>query len=116
MLAARVVFVSLEDLGNDQTSEERRPILQPVFYPRLVPDAELYCVLFRQISLSLHGHILDSGRLLSRCLRSVFSVFFDMLLRPFMSAVTTLVQVLELFNINDHRFALMDDEGSVGWA
>src|SRR6266571_2679358 len=53
-------------------------------------------------------------RLFSRCLRSVFSVFFEMLLRPFMPAVATLVQVLELFNINDHRFALMESEGSIG--
>jgi len=30
--------------------------------------------------------------------------------------VATLAQVLELFNINDHRFALVDHEGSKGWA
>ena len=37
-----------------------------------------------------------------------FSLFFNMLLGPFVSAVLALVRVLELFNVDDYWFALVD--------
>ena len=39
-----------------------------------------------------------------------FSLFFNMLLGPFVSAVLALVRVLELFNVDDCRLAFLEDK------